>query len=174
MVFVCFGHAISQYFTFEIIDYLKCRSNGSSWPHLDQMLEFSINRQNTSQCITQHCLYTLGIVNKLWQCVRCSVLGLYSEYRPVHNCQLQLELGSPASMLEPLEFVSGSAIHSNDIFHAVMHTWCRCSLPLRILQAGVQIWILILSFFDLYVTNHKKLTAIYLYNFNMFHSIFFV
>ena len=48
MVFVCFGHVISQYFTFEIIDYFKCRSNGSSQPHLDQMLEFSINRPTTT------------------------------------------------------------------------------------------------------------------------------
>ena len=44
-VCVCFGRVILQNlfrnFTFEIIDYFKCRSNGSSRPHLNQMLEFS-------------------------------------------------------------------------------------------------------------------------------------
>ena len=34
-------------FTFEIISYFKCRSNGSSRPHLNQMLEFSLNRPTT-------------------------------------------------------------------------------------------------------------------------------
>ena len=55
IVFVCFGCVISQTlfrnFTFEIIDYFKCRSNGSSRPHLNQMLEFSLNRLTT---ITPH------------------------------------------------------------------------------------------------------------------------
>ena len=50
--FVCFGHVILQNsfrnFIFEIIDYFKCRSNGSSRPHLNQMLEFSLNRPTTS------------------------------------------------------------------------------------------------------------------------------
>ena len=45
-VFISFGHVISQNFfrnfTFEIIDYFKCRSNGSSWPQLNRMLEFSL------------------------------------------------------------------------------------------------------------------------------------
>ena len=40
---VCIGRVISQdlfrNFTFEIIDYFKCRLNGSSRPHLNQMLE---------------------------------------------------------------------------------------------------------------------------------------
>ena len=53
IVFVCFGHVILQNlfrnFTFEIIDYFKCRSNGSSRPHLNQMLEFLLNRPTTSQ-----------------------------------------------------------------------------------------------------------------------------
>ena len=52
IVFVCFGCVISQNLfrnlTFEIIDYLKCRSNRSSWPHLNQILEFSLNRPTTS------------------------------------------------------------------------------------------------------------------------------
>ena len=68
MVFVCFGHVISQYFTFEIIDDFKCRSNGSSRPHLDQMLEFSINRATTSRytyffkkCVYTHVLCLLGV-----------------------------------------------------------------------------------------------------------------
>ena len=50
--FVCFGRVILQNwfrnFTFEIIDYFKCRSNGSSQPHLNQMLEFLLNRPTTS------------------------------------------------------------------------------------------------------------------------------
>ena len=49
LCFVCFGHVISQFFfrnfTFEIIDYLKCRSNGSSRRHFNQMLEFSLKGQ---------------------------------------------------------------------------------------------------------------------------------
>ena len=58
IVFVCFGRIISQNlfrnFTFEIINYFKCRSNGSSRPHLNQMLEFSLNRPTTSTyiCVT--------------------------------------------------------------------------------------------------------------------------
>ena len=52
IVFVCFGRVISQNlfrnFTFEIIDYFKCHSNRSNWPHLNQMLEFSLNRPTTS------------------------------------------------------------------------------------------------------------------------------
>ena len=52
IVFVCFGCVISQNifrnFTFEIIDYFKCSSNGSSRPHLNQMLEFSLNHPTTS------------------------------------------------------------------------------------------------------------------------------
>ena len=52
IVFVCFGPVILQNlfrnFTFEIIDYFKCRSNRSSRPHLNQMLEFSLNRSTTS------------------------------------------------------------------------------------------------------------------------------
>ena len=52
IVFVCFGRVNLQNFfkkfTFEIIDYFKCRSNGSSRPHLYQMLEFSLNRLTTS------------------------------------------------------------------------------------------------------------------------------
>ena len=51
IVFVCFGRVILQSlfinFTFEIIDYFKCHSNGSSRPHLKQMLEFSLNRRTT-------------------------------------------------------------------------------------------------------------------------------
>ena len=35
-------------FTFEIINYFKYRSNGSSRPHLNQMLKFSLNRPTTS------------------------------------------------------------------------------------------------------------------------------
>ena len=34
-------------FTFEIIDYFKCHWNGSSRPHFNQMLEFSLNRPTT-------------------------------------------------------------------------------------------------------------------------------
>ena len=53
IVFVCFGRVISQNLfrnlTFEIIDYFKCRSNGSSRPHLNQMLEFSLNRPTTNR-----------------------------------------------------------------------------------------------------------------------------
>ena len=48
IIFVCSGRIISQNlfrnFTFEIIHYFKCCSNGSSRPHLNQMLEFSLNR----------------------------------------------------------------------------------------------------------------------------------
>ena len=51
IVFVCFGRVTSQNssrnFTFEIINYLKCSLNGSSWPHLNQMLEFLLNRLTT-------------------------------------------------------------------------------------------------------------------------------
>ena len=39
-------------FTFEIIDYFKCRSNGSSRLHFNQMLEFSLNRPTTSDFLT--------------------------------------------------------------------------------------------------------------------------
>ena len=41
--------------------------------------------------------------------VRCSVLRLCSKHRRVRELtnELELELGSPALMLEPLEFVSG-------------------------------------------------------------------
>ena len=38
-------------FTFEIIDYFKCCSNGSSLPHLNQMLEFLLNRPTTSMYV---------------------------------------------------------------------------------------------------------------------------
>ena len=52
IVFVCFGRVISQNlfrnFTFEISDYFKCHSNGSSRPHLNQMLEFSLNCPTTN------------------------------------------------------------------------------------------------------------------------------
>ena len=52
IVFVCFGRLISRNlfrnFTFEIIDHFKCRLNRSSRPHLNQMLEFSLNRPTTS------------------------------------------------------------------------------------------------------------------------------
>ena len=52
IVFMCFGHVILQNlfrnFTFKIIDYFKCRLNGSSRPHLNQMLEFSLNRTTTN------------------------------------------------------------------------------------------------------------------------------
>ena len=52
IVSLCFGRIILQNLfrnsTFEIIDYFKCRSNGSSRPHLNQMLEFSLNRPTTS------------------------------------------------------------------------------------------------------------------------------
>ena len=34
-------------FTFEIIDYFRCRSNGSSRPQLNQMLEFSLKTQGS-------------------------------------------------------------------------------------------------------------------------------
>ena len=37
------------HFTFEIINYFKCRLNGSSRPHLNQMLEFSLNRPTTTK-----------------------------------------------------------------------------------------------------------------------------
>ena len=51
-VFDSFGRVISQNFfrkfTFEIIDYFKCCSNGSSRPQLNQMLEFSLNRPTTT------------------------------------------------------------------------------------------------------------------------------
>ena len=51
IVFVCFGRVISQNlfknFSFEIIDYFNYRLNWSSRPHLNQMLEFSLNRPNT-------------------------------------------------------------------------------------------------------------------------------
>ena len=50
-VFVSFGRVISQNFfrnfTFEIIDYFKCRLNGSSRPQLNRMLKFSLNRPTT-------------------------------------------------------------------------------------------------------------------------------
>ena len=52
IVFVCFGRVILQNlfrnFAFELIDYFKCRLNGSSRPHLNQMLEFSLNHPTTS------------------------------------------------------------------------------------------------------------------------------
>ena len=35
-------------FTFEIIDYFKCSWNRSSRPHVNQMLEFSLNRPTTT------------------------------------------------------------------------------------------------------------------------------
>ena len=51
-VFVSFSRVISQFFlrnsAFEIIDYFKCCSNGSSRPQLNRMLEFSLNRPTTS------------------------------------------------------------------------------------------------------------------------------
>ena len=51
-VFVSFGCIISQTFfrnfTFKIVDYFKCRWNGSSQPQLNRMLEFSLNRPTTS------------------------------------------------------------------------------------------------------------------------------
>ena len=51
-VFVCFGRVISQNlfrnFTFKIINYFKCCSSGLSRPHLNQMLEFSLNRPTTT------------------------------------------------------------------------------------------------------------------------------
>ena len=47
IVFVCFGRVILQNLfrnsTFEIIDFFKCCLNGSSRPHLNQMLEFSLS-----------------------------------------------------------------------------------------------------------------------------------
>ena len=52
IVFVCFGRVILQNlfrnFTFEIINYFKCRLNGLSQPHLNQMLEFSLNHLTTN------------------------------------------------------------------------------------------------------------------------------
>ena len=52
IVFMCFGRVILQNlfrnFKFKIIDYFKCRLNGSSRPHLNQMLEFSLNRTTTN------------------------------------------------------------------------------------------------------------------------------
>ena len=49
---ICFGGVrlqnLSRHFTFEIIDYFKCHSNGSTRPHPDQMLEFMCNRPATS------------------------------------------------------------------------------------------------------------------------------
>ena len=52
LCFLCIGCIISQNlfinFTFGIIDYFKCRSNGSSRPHFNQMLEFSLNRPTTT------------------------------------------------------------------------------------------------------------------------------
>ena len=48
-VFISFGHVTSQnFFTFEIIDYFKCRTNGSSQPQLNRMREFSLNRPTTT------------------------------------------------------------------------------------------------------------------------------
>ena len=66
IVFVCFDCIISQNsfrnFTFEIIDYCKCRSNGSSRPLLNQMLEFLLNRPTTRTytlpCEKTHCQTT--------------------------------------------------------------------------------------------------------------------
>ena len=40
-------------------------------------------------------------------CVRCSVMGLVPNIDKFTSWPLQLELGSPAPVLEPLEFVSG-------------------------------------------------------------------
>ena len=57
IVFVCFGPVILQIlfrnFTFEIIDYFKCRSNRSSRPHLNQMLKFSLNPSNAEATFVQ-------------------------------------------------------------------------------------------------------------------------
>ena len=40
-------------FTFEIIDYFKCHSNGSSRPHLNQMLKFSLNCPTTERVLAK-------------------------------------------------------------------------------------------------------------------------
>ena len=64
-VFISFGHVISRNFfrnfTFEIIYYFKCRSNGSSQPQLNRMLKFSLNRPTASHSYIFIITFTLII-----------------------------------------------------------------------------------------------------------------
>ena len=75
IVFVCFGRIISQNlfrnFIFEIINYFQCRSNGSSWPHLNQMLEFSLNRPTTRKHVVELWLvWKLNLCTYISKCMK--------------------------------------------------------------------------------------------------------